>query len=322
MKLLQGPMTPGCATRSQLGSPDAVAVDRHGDLYIADSWSATVDKVTPAGVISVIAGNGGSGVPVPGPATKTAIGYPGSVAVDRAGNVYIADSQNNVVEKVTPSGRLSIFAGEVGVNGPGRIGPADKTSIGGPDWVAVGPNGDVYIANGEGMQVIKVNRRGQLSLVAGSGLGSPRPGPATSTPLGGRAGQVGCLSGLAVSGSGDVYIADQCVHVVERVSQAGMLSIVAGRVGQNGKPTAGPATSTRLVTPQGLAVDGAGNLYIADTWGGVIERVTPTGALSLVGTAGDNHFQPAALAIAHGQMFVADQEYAVIERLSLRAAAR
>jgi len=106
--------TPGAATSSTLYYPDDVAVDASGDVYIADSLNNEVEKVTPSGQLSVIAGTGSAGTPTAGPATSSRLDDPTGVAVDAAGDVYIADNDNAVVEKVTPSGQLSLFAGEVG----------------------------------------------------------------------------------------------------------------------------------------------------------------------------------------------------------------
>lgn len=111
---VSGAPTPGPATSSALGSPADVASDVAGNLYIADDTSLVIEKVTAAGALSVIAGDGQSGAPTPGPATSSALADPVAVAVDDQGDVYIADAMNDVVEKVTPAGTLSIIAGRVG----------------------------------------------------------------------------------------------------------------------------------------------------------------------------------------------------------------
>jgi hypothetical protein len=170
-----------------------------------------VEKVTPGGTLSIVAGNGSFGYPTPGPATSSALRNLTGVAVDAAGNLYIADLGNFVVEKVTPGGALSIFAGN-------------------------------FTA------------------------GFPTPGPATNSALNGP-------SGVAVDGAGNLYIADTGNFVVEKVTAGGTLSIVAGN-GSRRFPTPGPATSSGLSSPKAVAVDVAANIYIADDGNNDILKVS------------------------------------------------
>jgi sugar lactone lactonase YvrE len=172
-----------------------------------------VVKVTPGGVLSIVAGNGKEGAPRAGLATSSSLGGPAGVAVDGSGNVFIADTMNNVVEKVTPGGVLSIVAGN-GKEGPPRAGLATSSSL-------------------------------------------PWPG------------------GLAVDHSGNVFIADSVNSVVERVTPDGVLSIIAGTLGFSGAPSAGPATSSKLHSPSGVAVDASGNLFIADVNNDEVVKLSP-----------------------------------------------
>ncbi len=273
--------TPGAATSSELGNPMALALDGTGALYIADNTNDLIEKVTAGGTLSVIAGNGPlGGAPTPGPAASSALGSPVDVATDAAGDLYIADAGNNVVEKITPSGTLSILAGD-GQAGPPTPGPATSSGLSDPTAVAVDNQGNLYIADPLDDVVEKVTPGGTLSIIAGQvgQTGPPTPGPATSSDM--------QPFGLAVDGSGDVYIADDietltatAAYVLE-VTPSGTLSIVAGS-GLIGSPTAGPATSSEFSFPEGLAVDGAGNLYISDVYANVVAKVTPSGTLSIV----------------------------------------
>jgi hypothetical protein len=122
-----------------------VAVDGAGNVYIVDD-NEMVERVTSAGVLSIFAGDGDVGAPTPGPATSSQLSHPRGVAVDGAGNVYIADFNNTVVEKVTPGGVLSIFAGS-GTYGAPTPGPATSSNLGFPSAVAVDGAGNVYIAD-------------------------------------------------------------------------------------------------------------------------------------------------------------------------------
>jgi hypothetical protein len=276
-----GPEIVGPAINSPLATPAAVAVSAGGDVYIGDGANQVVEQVSPAGQLSVIAGNGIQGAPTAGTATASHLNGPYGLAVDAAGNVYIADTQNRVVEKVTPAGQLSIIAGD-GIQGAPTAGTATASHLNDPYGLAVDAAGNVYIADQNNHVVEKVTRAGQLSIFAGSGTsGTPTAGPATSSPLHDP-------SGVAVDASGNVYISDGANHVIEEVTPGGTLSIFAGD-GTSGAPTAGPATSSHLSNPLAVVADSRGNVYIVDIAQSEIDEVAPDGTLSIVagdGTAG------------------------------------
>ncbi len=267
---------PGPATSACLGGPTAVAADRAGNVYVADGAGNVVVKITASGVLSIVAGTGQRGAPTPGPATQSRLDDPSGVAVDAAGDVYIADQGNGVVEKVTPSGVLSIVAG-TGRQGAPMPGPATASDLGRPVAIALGPTGNLYIADQLNREVEEITPRGVLSVVAGTGrAGTPLPGPATRSPLGWPA-------GVAVSPSGDLYIADlEPSAVIEKVTPAGRLSIVAGILHHHGQVTPGPARRSKLGGPVAVAVNAAGELYIADLPCYCVEQVTPAGVISVI----------------------------------------
>jgi DNA-binding beta-propeller fold protein YncE len=265
-----GAPAPGPATKSPLGNPTGVALDTSGDLYIADAFNNEVEKVTPQGTLSIVAGTGAAGAPTPGPATQSKLDEPYGVALDSAnGDLYIADYGNSQVEKVTPHGTLSIVAGTGGYGTP-TPGPATTSALRNPGDVAVdSTTGNLYIADPFNNEVEQVTRPGILSIVAGTGAaGAPTPGPATQSAL-------NLPHGVAVNSTGDLYIADYNNSEVEKVTPQGTLSIVAG-TGAAGAPTPGPATQSALDDPLGVGVDpGTGDLYIADTDSNEVERVGP-----------------------------------------------
>jgi sugar lactone lactonase YvrE len=202
------------------------------------------------------------------------------VAVDSSGNLIIADSQNSVIEKVTPSGTLSIIAGTPGSPGAPIPGPATSSPLDAPTGVAVDSAGNLYIADEGNNQIYKVTPSGTLSIIAGTGSsGTPTPGPATNS-------QFYSPADVAVDSVGNLYIADQGNNLIEKVTPSGTLSIIAGTPGSSGTPTPGPATSSPLNNPLGVAVDSSGNLYIADQSNNVIEEVTPSGTLSIIAGTG------------------------------------
>jgi DNA-binding beta-propeller fold protein YncE len=229
-------------------------VDGSGNVYIADSGFHMVVKVTPGGTMSPLVGDGSTGTPTNGLAILKRLNYPKGVAVDASGtNVYIADAGNNMVEKVA-GGQLSIIANTAGLSGAATEGLALSSKLHNPTGVAVDAWGNLYIAD-QGNNVVEKVAGGQLSIFAG-GLSLP--------------------AGLAVDGVGNVYISDYGDNKVAKVSRVGHLSVVAG-TGTSGIPTAGLATDSDMYSPQGVAVDSAGNVFVADTGNATVETLVAAG---------------------------------------------
>ncbi len=272
----------GSAQQALIQYPAGVAVDAEGNTYGALPYENVVFKITPSGSISVVAGNGSQGAPTPGNATASSLSGPYSVAVDSADNLYIADTLNKVVEKVSPSGTLSIVAGNASYGKP-TPGLATASPLGFVTAVAVDHAGNLFLTDAYQHLVVKVSASGELSIVAGDGTpGVPVPGPATASPI-------SSPMGLAVDGDGNLFIVDVDSMVVVKVTAGGELSIVAGN-GSSGGAVAGPATSSPLGYPWGVAVDSSGDLFIADAYGGagcgIVEQVAPDGTLSILAGTG------------------------------------
>ena len=261
-----GAPTPGPATSSDLNGPGGIAVDGHGDILIGDSSNNVVEKVTPSGILSIVAGTGRAGAPTPGPATSSDLHGLNQIAVDPGGDLFIADTVNNVVEKVTPSGILSIIAG-TGKAGAPTPGPATSSDLDYPGGIAIDSSGDAVIGDFGNDVVEKVTPTGNLSIVAGVGKPTkPTPGPATSSALSGPA-------FVAVDSSDNLYIADYGNNEIERVTTAGLLSVIVG-TGKAGTPNPGLSAASPLDRPVGVAVDRVGNVYIGDSGNNVVEKVT------------------------------------------------
>jgi sugar lactone lactonase YvrE len=263
-----GNPTEGPATSEDLDEPTGVAVDANGDVYVGLYGSCEVVKVTPSGTLSRIAGNGTCGAPKPGPAVTSSLGEVWGVVVDASGNVYIADDTEQVIEKVTPSGTLSIFAG-TGSTGYPTAGPARSSDLEYPTGIAIDAAGNVYLADYDSAQILKFTPSGTLSIIAGDGsFAAPTDGPATSSAL-------DAPFGVAVDGAGDVYVADTFNDDVEEVTPDGTLSIIAGDGGEGAPTYGGPATSSDLEAPADIASTPAGRLYVADTYNDTIDLLEP-----------------------------------------------
>ena len=292
----------GPPAAAELNHPNGVAVDTLGNVYIADSGNGRIRKVSN-GAIATIAGGASVSFGDNGPATSAALYQPGGVAVDASGNVYIADTFDNAIRKVS-NGVITTFAGNGTFGYSGDNGPATSAALNEPYGVAVDASGNVYIADTNNTVIRKVSD-GIITTFAGNGTRgySLDSGPATSTALNSPV-------AVAVDASGNVYIADAGIdnNAIREVSN-GWMTTFAGN-GTNGYwGDGGPATSAGLFAPTGVAVDPAGNVYISE--GGPINviRKVSNGVIATIagnesrGYSGDNG--PATSAELNGPMAVA-----------------
>jgi len=299
----------GPAIKASLNTPRGVAVDGHGNFYIADFGNDAIREVAvTTGIITTVAGNHTAGYSGDGgPANNAQLASPNHVGVDGSGNLYIADSETNVIRKVAAATDIIVTVAGSDVSGyAGDGGPATSARLNSPFGVAVDGSGNLYIADYDNNAVRKVAAAtGVITTVAGNGAAgySGDGGPATSAKLYGPA-------GVAADGSGNFYIADAGNNVIRRVAVTGIISTVAGNGTLGYSSDGGPATSAAMIGPTGVAVDGSGNLYIADDGNNVIRRVvTATGIITTVagngipGYAGDGG--PATSAYLQGPIGVA-----------------
>ena len=290
----------GPAVRTSLNVPAGVAVDGLGNLYIAESEQNRVLRVDTSGIITTMAGNGEIGFSGDGgPAVEAWLNTPLGVTVDEAGNVYIADWGNHRIRRVDGSGIITTIAGtgERGFSGDG--GPAVEASLWHPEGVTVDGGGNLYIADWGNHRIRRVDGSGVITTIAGigesgfGGDGGPAAGAWLNTPL-----------GVAVDTSGNVYIADTYNDRIRRVDGSGIITTVAG-TGESGfGGDGGPAGEAQLDSPRGVAVDGSGNLFIADANNGRIRRVNSLGAITKV--ASRLHWPTGVAVDGLGNVYIAD----------------
>lgn len=266
----------GLATNAII-DPFGVRVDSNGNLIITDQVNNRIRRVNASGIISTIAGSsieiGKKFIGDGGPATKATIDHPWSVAVDPAGNLYIADFGCQRIRKVSIAGTITTIAGDVAGTYNGDGGPAKAAVLSAPFGLTVDSSGNLYIADSGAAAIRKVSQDGTITTI----VGGPQPAAtALKQP-----------SGVLSAPDGSLYVSDAGTSRVLKVSANGAVSVVAGTgvAGYNGDNIA--ATSATLTSPQGLALDGSGNLYVADSAGARVRKISANGIISTVaGTGG------------------------------------
>jgi len=267
----------GPATSAELNGPGYLTVDASGNLYIADVGNNRIRKVAAAtGIITTVVGNGTYGYSGDGgPATSAELNGTGGMAVDGLGNLYIADINNNRIREVAAAtGIITTVAGDGFGSYSGDGSAATSAELYLPRAVALDATGNLYIADAQNNRIRKVAAATAIiTTVAGNGTYgySGDGGPATKAELNGP-------FGVALDASGNLYIADFGNNRIRKVAAAtGIITTVAGNGTAGYSGDGGPATSAELIEPQGVAVDGAGNLYIADL---ANERIRKVSAVS------------------------------------------
>ena len=254
------------ALNASIHAPDDITIDNNGNVFIVDHARCEIRKVNAQGIISTVAGNGLSGNGTygagdGGPALLAPLYFPMSVAVDQAGNIYIAETANGVIRKVNTQGIISTIAGR-GIFDPGYSGdggPALLAKLLDPTDLATDIAGNIYIADLGNHVIRKINSQGVITTFAGTGIKgySGDGGPATSARL-------FRPFGVATDNAGNVYIAEDSNHVIRKVDVNGIITTVAGIGVEGYSGDGGPAISARLTIPQRLAVDNMGNIYVPD----------------------------------------------------------
>jgi sugar lactone lactonase YvrE len=249
--------TDGTGSAARFNLPRGVAVDAVGNVYVADYFSSTIRKITPAGVVTTLAGSPGNTGSVDGAGSVARFCYPRGVAVDTGGNVYVADSANHTIRKITPAGAVTTLAGLAGNIGSGD-GTGSAAQFSHPDDVAVDAVGNVYVADTGNSMVRKITPAGMVTKLAGLA------GSSGSTDGTGNAARFYSPRGVGADAVGNVYVADTYNHTIRKISPAGVVTTLAGSA-VNAGSTDGTGSAARFYQPRGVAIDAVGNVYVADT---------------------------------------------------------
>jgi sugar lactone lactonase YvrE len=274
----------GTAIQGYMYGPEGIAVDAAGNLFFADTYNGRVLKVSPSGMISTVAAR---------------LTDPGFIALDQAGNLFIKESSYgdaNRVRKLSPAGLLTTVAGSGTPGSSGDGGPATEARLYGPGGLAVDAAGNLFIADHYNSRIRKVSPDGIITTVAGSG---PAAGESLSPPFSRGDGGLATKArlngpfGLALDRAGNLFVSEASEvggWQVRKVSPDGIITTVAGSDAPGFSGDGGPATQARLNQPTGVAVDTAGNLFIADGGNHRIRKVDANGIISTVAGNGTERY--------------------------------
>jgi sugar lactone lactonase YvrE len=319
---------------SPLSRPGGIGVDAAGNVYVADSNDYTIRKITPQGVVTVLAGMAGIQGSTDGTGSTARFAFGGgplpNLAVDKMGDVYVADTENDTIRMITPSGVVTTLAGAAGVRG-NADGTGSSALFNQPTGAAVDGSGNVYVADQGNGTVRMIAPGGVVTTLAGGGPGSlPESGGTGSSVY------FDDLTGIAVDGSGNLYVTDAAASTIRKITPAGVVTTMAGGSSPGGisGSTDGVGTNALFNLPNGIAADAAGNVYVVDTNNATVRAITPGGSVTtLAGAAGGGYAdgvgvsalfsRPVGIAVdASGVLYVADAfNNAVRECTSLAALA-
>ncbi len=305
----------GPATKAQLNGLAGIALDGKGNLYFSDKVDSWVREVSPAGIITTIAGTGSNGYNGDNvPAAGAQLYNPSGIAVDGLGNVYIVDSNNFRIRMISTAGTITTVAGSGAEGFFGDGAQAVNAKFNGLAGIAVDGTGNLFIVDSFNARIREVTN-GVINTVAGNG----------SPTFGGDGAQAILAAinnpvGVAVDGSGNILIADRNNYRIRKVTASGIMGTLAGNGIQSDSGDSGPANAAQMNQPTGIAVDGSGNLYVADTANSVVRVISPEGVITTfagngtagfsgdTGQAGSAQLnRPSAVAVdAGGNVYIAD----------------
>jgi sugar lactone lactonase YvrE len=318
----------GNATAASLNNPGGVCADASGNIYIADVTNNRIRMVTTSGIITTIVGNGTAGFAGDnGAATAAELKSPSGLGFDLSGNLYIADEGNYRIRKVTTAGIITTVAGNGTKGYSGDNAAATAAELNNPSGVAaLDLAGNLYIADQDNNRVRMVSAGGTITTVAGNGTYGFSGDNAAAT-----AAELAVPMGVALDGSGNLYIADNSNSRIRKVSTGGTITTVAGNGTSGMAGDNGAATAAKINYPEGVFVDKTGNIYIADFSNSRIRMVSTTGTITTIagngsfGFTGDGgpaanadlNYPAAVTADLNGNVYLADLNNERIRELTI-----
>jgi sugar lactone lactonase YvrE len=312
---LQWGYADGTGALAKFDSPAGVAVDAAGNVYVSEYANHTIRKITAAGVVTTLAGSGSRG-DADGTGSSASFGYPEALTVDANGNVYVADTWNYRIRKVTPEGVVTTIAGSgtrAVVDGTGL-----EASFHEPLGIAVDSNGNLFVTDNHTIR--KITSAGVVTTIAGV---YRNPGFSDGT---GVAASFFRPTGISIDASGNLYIADTNNNLIRKMTPAGVVTTIAGSVSPGYADGTGAAALFSY--PTGVTVDAAGNLFVADNWNHMIRMITAAGVVTTLagsttsgyaeGTGATARFNyPFGVSInSNGLLYVTDRDNRTIRKIA------
>jgi sugar lactone lactonase YvrE len=263
----------GSGAAAQFQAPSGLAVDTGGTIYVADTENNTIRKVTQSGAVTTFAGSPGVAGSADGKGSAARFSSPSGIAVDASGNVYVTDSNNSTIRKITPDATVSTLAGS-----PGASGSADGTGSAARfrylGHLAIDNSGNLIVADYGNQTIRKVTPGGVVTTLAGS------PGVQGSTNGPAKQALFKYPRGVAVDSTGVIYVSDEQNNTIRKIATDGTVSTLAGTANSQGGSNDGTGPAAQFQSPEGIAVDKAGNVYVADSNNALIRKVTPGGVVT------------------------------------------
>ncbi|CAN1544636.1 Secretion system C-terminal sorting domain [Flavobacteriaceae bacterium] len=258
----------GTGIGAQFNNPTGVCIDASGNLYVADSDNNRIRKISQSGVVTTFAGSGIAGF-ANGTGTAAQFSSPNNVCIDASGNLYVADTNNNRIRKISQTGVVTTLAGS---GTAGNINGTSATAqFNSPKGVCVDATGNVFVADFGSFRIRKITTSGVVTTLAGSDYGYA-DGTGTATLF-------RRPTDICVDTSGNIYVADREIHAIRKITQTGVVTTIAGAVLQQGNAD-GTGSNSRFSYPEGISIDALGNLYIADTFNNLVRKITPSGVVT------------------------------------------
>ena len=277
----------GSGSTARFNDLYAVVPDDQGNVYVADTYNYTIRKVTSKGVVTTIAGRPGVAGFTDGVGTGARFYFPAGMAIDATGAIYMTDA--STIRKVTPDGVVTTFAGMLGVAAY-QDGTGTNAGFSGLQGLAIDSAGNLYTADAGNRRTRKITTNAIVSTIGGpNDFIDPR--------------------GVAVDNAGNIYVADGAGCRIQKVTQDGVVSTFAGQTWAFGSRD-GLGSAARFADPQGLAIDGAGNLYVAEGGVSLIRKITPVGMVTTIGGIGTGFADGVgSAALFHGPLGVAADKW-------------
>ncbi len=257
-------LTDGTGNTATFKNPYGISVDSIGNLYVADTGNHAIRKITPEGIATTIAGNGALGS-TDGNGIDAKFRIPFGITIDSANNLYVADTGNNTIRKITPAGDVTTFAGTAGVEG-NTNGDKALATFNGPHGLSIDNAGVLYIADTSNCSVRKIDTNtGQVDTMAGGNTFGSMDGTGADA-------RFTNLYGVTVDSTGNLYVADTNNNIIRKITPAGVVTTIAGKAGIEGS-TDGKGADARFNNPTGITVDADGNIYVTDWSSHVIRKI-------------------------------------------------